>query len=277
MRNFEGQVAVVLGASAEGGTGWAIAEALAKAGAKVVVGARSYEPLKRLADKIGGLAVRCDGGSEADITALAEAAIAAYGRIDIAVNSAATPTLGLINEATPELMMQAVQVNFIGMTYFVRDMAARMTNGGSMILISSMTATHPLQPHFAYACAKAATECLVKYAAQEFGPQGIRVNGIRIATSVSDMAGDFFNTPGVGEQFAREVPLGRLGQPEDIADAALWLAGPAYVSGLTIDVSGGNQMNRFPFLSDLPGADKSYEGSAALYDREQGLGYKPAG
>ncbi len=277
MRNFEGKVAVVLGASAEGGTGWAIAEALAKAGAKVVVGARSYEPLKRLADRIGGLAVRCDGGNEADITALADAAIAEYGRIDIAVNSAATPTLGLIRDATPELMQQAIQVNFLGMTYFVRDMAARMKDGGSMILISSMSATHPLQPHFSYACAKAASECLIKYAAQEYGPQNIRVNGIRIGTVVSDMAGDFFNTPGVGEKFAREVPLGRLGTPADIADAALWLSGPAYISGVTLDISGGNQINRFPFLNELPGGDESYEGSGALYDREQGQGYVPTG
>jgi len=273
MRDLHGKVAVVLGASAEGGTGWAIAEALAAAGAKVVVGARSMEPLKRLADKIGGLAVRCDGGSEAEITALSEAAIKAFGRIDIAVNSAATPTLGLIQDATPDMMAQALQVNFIGMTYFVRDFAARMGEGGSIILISSMSATHPLQPHFSYACAKAATECLVQYAAQEYGPRGIRVNGIRIGTSVSNMAGDFFNSPGVGEKFAREIPMGRLGKPEDIADAVLWLAGPAYISGSTLDVSGGNQINRFPFLDELPGADKNYEGSAALYDREQGRGY----
>lgn len=274
MSDLTGKVAVVLGASAEGGTGWGVAEGLAAAGAKVVVGARSFEPLSRLADKIGGLAVRCDGGDDEQIAALRDAAVERYGKIDIAVNSAATPTLGLISEVTPELMQQAVQVNLFGMAYFVRRMAEGMNDNGSIILISSMSATHPIFPHFAYACAKAGTECLVRYAAVEYGGRGIRVNGIRIATVMSDMAGALYNAPGVGEQFLKEVPLGRFGYPADMANAVLWLSGPAYMTGSVLDVSGGNQINRFPFMSELPGGDANYEGSGALHDREQGLGYK---
>lgn len=273
MSDLKGKVAVVLGASAEGGTGWGIAEGLASAGARVVVGARSYEPLKRLADKIGGLAVRCDGGDAEQITALRDAVIEKYGKIDIAVNSAATPTLSSIAEVTPELMQQAVQVNLFGMTYFVRDMASVMSDGGSIVLISSMSATHPISPHFAYACAKAGTECLIRYAALEFGERGIRVNGIRIGTVMSDMARDLYNTPGVGERFLKEIPLGRFGQPEDMADAVKWLSGRAFITGSILDISGGNQLNRFPFLDELPGGDESYEGSGALFDREQGRGY----
>jgi NAD(P)-dependent dehydrogenase (short-subunit alcohol dehydrogenase family) len=274
MRDLTGKVAVVLGASAEGGTGWGIAEGLADAGAKVVVGARSFEPLKRLADKIGGLAVACDAGDEAQITALRDAAIKEFGRIDIAVNSAATPTMGLIADSNAALMEQAVRVNLFGMTYFVRDMAEAMTDGGSIVLISSMSATHPIMPHFAYACAKSGSECLVKYAAMEYGKRGIRVNGIRIATVMSEMARDHYNTPGVSERFIHEIPLGRLGSPEDMADAVLWLSGPAYISGSILDVSGGNQITRFPYLHELPGEGASYEGSGALADREAGLGYK---
>jgi NAD(P)-dependent dehydrogenase (short-subunit alcohol dehydrogenase family) len=273
MTNLTGKVAVVLGASAEGGTGWGVAEGLAAAGAKVVVAARTFDPLKKLADKIGGTAIACDAGNEAQITELRDETLKRYGKIDIAVNSAATPTMGLISNATPALMQQAVQVNLFGMTYFVRDMAAGMNDGGSIILISSMSATHPIAPHFAYACAKAGTECLVRYAAIEFGPRRIRVNGIRIATVMSDMARDLYNTPGVGERFIHEVPLGRLGQPDDMADAVCWLSSATYVTGTILDVSGGNQLTRFPFLEELPGADRSYEGSGALYDREHGLGY----
>lgn len=274
MSDLRGKVAVVLGASAEGGTGWGIAEGLAAAGAKVVVAARSLEPLKKLAAKIGGTAVACDGGDEAQITALRNQTLKLYGKIDIAVNCAATPTLGPISQVTPELMQQAVQVNLFGMTYFVRDMAAAMGEGGSIILISSMSATHPIFPHFAYAAAKAGTESMIKYAALEYGPRQIRVNGIRIATVMSDMAGPLYNTPGVGERFIHEIPLGRLGQPEDMADAVLWLSGRAFITGSILDISGGNQINRFPFLSELPGADSAYEGTGALHDREQGLGYK---
>jgi len=273
MAELTGKVAVVLGASAEGGTGWGIAEELARQGAKVVVAARSFEPLQRLAGKIGGTAVRCDGGSEEDIINLRKAALDAYGRVDIAVNSAATPVLSSIAEVSPDILQQAVQVNFFGMTYFVREMAAAMAGPGSIILISSMSATHPIEPHFAYACAKSATECLVRYAAREYGPRQIQVNGIRIATVMSEMSSDLYNSPGVGERFSREVPLGRLGTPADMARAVVWLSGPAYVTGSVIDVAGGNQLNRFPHLDELPGALANYEGAGALYDREQGQGF----
>jgi NAD(P)-dependent dehydrogenase (short-subunit alcohol dehydrogenase family) len=270
MHDLSGKVAVVLGASAEGGTGWGIAEALAAAGAKVVVGARSFEPLQRLAKKIDGFAVQCDAGKEADIKALKDRTLEKYGKLDIAVNSAATPTLGLIAQATQELMQQGVQVNFFGMAFFVRYMAEAMKGPGSIVVISSMSATHPVFPHFAYAGGKAATECMVKYAAIEYGPRKIRVNGIRIATVMSEMARAHYNTPGVSERFIHEIPLGRLGQPQDMADAVLWLSGPAFITGSMLDVSGGNQINRFPFIEELPGQGASYEGSGALYDREHG-------
>ncbi len=272
MSDLTGKVAVVLGASAPAGTGWGIAEGLAAQGAKVVVAARSFEPLQRLAAQIGGLAVRCDAGVEADIVALKERTLEACGRLDIAVNSAATPTLGFIRDATPELLLQGVQTNYFGMVYFVRSMAEAMTGPGSIVLVSSMSVTHPIAPHFAYAAGKAAMECMVKYAAIEYGPRKIRINGIRIATVFSDMARDHYNAAGVGERFVHEIPLERLGMPADMADAAVWLAGADYVTGCMLDISGGNQLTRFPFLSELPGQGASYEGSGALYDREHGKG-----
>lgn len=273
MRDLTGKTAVVLGASAEGGTGWGIAEALANAGAKVVVGARSMGPLQKLADKIGGLAVRCDGGSEDDISALSDAAAKEYGKIDIAVNSAATPTLSMIRNITPELMQQAVSTNLFGMTYFVKHMARNMPDGGAMVLISSMSATQPIEPHFAYAAAKAGTECMIKYAALEFADQKIRVNGIRIATVYSEMAKSHYDSAGITERFVHEIPAGRLGTPDDMADTVLWLAGNEYITGSMLDIAGGNQINRFPFLNELPGAGESYEGAGALADRESGKGF----
>lgn len=273
MRDLTGKIAVVLGASAEGGTGWVIAEDLAAAGAKVVVGARSMGPLKKLADKIGGLAVRCDAGSDDDIAALSDAAAQKYGKIDIAVNSAATPTLSMIRDITPELMQQAVSTNLFGMAYFVKHLARNMPDGGAMVLISSMSAIHPIEPHFAYASAKAGMECMIKYAAREFADQKIRVNGIRIATVYSEMAKSHYDTPGITERFVYEIPAGRLGQPSDMADTVLWLAGNDYITGSVLDIAGGNQLNRFPYLHELPGSGASYEGAGALADRESGKGF----
>ncbi|GGC19057.1 short-chain dehydrogenase [Novosphingobium marinum] len=273
MRDLSGKTAVVLGASAEGGTGWGIAEALAAAGANVVVAARSMGPLQKLADKIGGLAVRCDGSSDEDIASLSDAAAEKYGKIDIAVNSAATPTLSMIRDITPELMQQAASSNLFGMAYFLKHMTRNMPDGGSIVLISSMSATHPIAPHFSYAAAKAGTECMIKYAALEFADQKVRVNGIRIATVYSEMAKSHYDSPGISERFIHEIPAGRLGTPEDMADTVLWLAGNDYITGSMLDIAGGNQINRFPFLEELPGAGESYEGAGALADRESGKGF----
>lgn len=270
MNYFEGKVAVVLGASAEAGTGWAIAEALAAAGAKVVVGARSEAPLRKLAQKIGGTAVVCDAGNEAQVNNLAEAAIKQYGKLDIAINSAGATTLGMVADANDEELDEAFRLNFYGNVYFIKHMAVTMEKNGSIVVISSLSTTHPIVPNFAYACAKSATDCLVRYAALEYGPRNIRVNSILPGPIVSDMAKDMFSNPAAVKVFESEIPLGRLGYPRDYADAALWLAGPAFVTGLNIPVCGGNQLTRFPFISELPGADRAWEGGVgtALYDRE---------
>jgi NAD(P)-dependent dehydrogenase (short-subunit alcohol dehydrogenase family) len=274
MTDLRGKVAVVLGASAEGGTGWGVAEELAAQGAKVVVAARSFEPLQRLAEKIGGHAVRCDAGDFEQIANLRDETLRTFGKIDIAVNSAATPTLSLIRDVTPEIMQQAAGVNFFGMVYFIRHMAEGMNDGGSLVLISSMSATHPIAPHFAYAGAKAAMEATIKYAALEYGPRGIRVNGIRIATVYSEMAKMLYDAPGVAEVFLKEIPLGRWGYPADMASAVVWLSSGVYMTGSILDVNGGHHINRFPFLEELPGGDKNYEGAGALADRAAGKGYK---
>jgi 3-oxoacyl-[acyl-carrier protein] reductase len=267
MNSFEGKVAVVLGASAEGGTGWAIAEALANAGAKVVVGARSMDSLQKLADKIGGLAVKCDAGKEDQVKALADAAVDAYGKVDIAVNSAGLPVMGMIADSPVENLKMAMDVNYYGQFYFTKYMAEAIGSDGSIIFISSITTTHPGFPHFAYACSKSASDCLVRYAAMEYGPRNIRVNSILPGAIRSEMAREVFNDKAMESVYNKEIPLGRIGEPEDFANAVLWLAGPAYVTGLNLQVNGGNQLTRMPFLSELPGGADSYGEGKPLGDR----------
>lgn len=265
--NLSGKVAVVLGASAEGGTGWAIAEALAAQGAKVVVGARSLQPLQRLAQRIGGTAVTCDAGDRAQVEALAKAARETYGRLDIAVNSAGLPVMSLVSEVTQDKLDDAVRVNFFGNVYFVKYMAEAIGSNGSIVLISSMSTTHPVFPHFAYACAKSAADCLVRYAAIEYGARGIRINSILPGAIRSEMAREAFAVPGFEAAYVKEIPLQRVGLPEDFANAVLWLAGPAYVTGLNLQVNGGNQLTRLPYLSELPMGQESYGSGKPLGDR----------
>jgi NAD(P)-dependent dehydrogenase (short-subunit alcohol dehydrogenase family) len=252
------KVAVVLGASAEGGTGWAVAEGLAAEGAKVVVAARRLEPLQKLADRIGGRAFACDAANEDDIVRLSKAAVDAYGPIDIAVNSAGQPVLGMIANARTDKLQRALDVNYVANVHFIKNMAAAMRDGGSIVLITSSSAAQPVFPHFAYACAKAATDCLVRYAAVEYGPRGIRVNSVQPGPIKTDLASNLYATPGVEEIFAREIPLGRVGLPSDYANAVVWLAGSAFVTGLNLPVSGGNQLTRMPRTDELPLGPESY-------------------
>jgi NAD(P)-dependent dehydrogenase (short-subunit alcohol dehydrogenase family) len=265
--NLAGKVAVVLGASAEGGTGWAVAEALARNGAKVVVGARSLAPLKVLADRIGGIAVACDAGDEAQVKAMAKLALDAYGRLDIAVNAAGQPVMSLIADVEQSHLDTAVRVNLFGNFYFVRHMAEAIGANGSIVLISSISTTHPVQPHVAYACAKAGSDCLVRYAALEYGARNIRVNSILPGSIKSDMAREGFATPGFEEAFAREVPLGRVGYPEDFANAVLFLAGPSYMTGVNLQLNGGAQLTRMPYLDEMPGGARAYGSGKVLGDR----------
>jgi NAD(P)-dependent dehydrogenase (short-subunit alcohol dehydrogenase family) len=260
--NFEGKNALVLGASAAGGTGFAIARALAQGGANVTIAARSEDRLAVLAEKIGARHLRCDAGNPEDIRQLAQFATM-DGNLDIAVNAAALPVIGSIATISTADVDAALQVNYLGMLHFLRETTERMNDEGSVVLISSYSAVQPIQPHFAYACARAATDCLVRYAALEFGPRGIRVNSVQPGPIKSDLAKDLFAIPGVDAIYAREIPLGRVGTPEDYADVALWLSGPAFVTGLNIPVNGGNQLTRMPRIDELPYGERSYEGDYA--------------
>lgn len=252
MSNLQDKVAIVLGASAEGGTGWAVAEELARRGAKVAVAARKKDRLDALAERIGGIAIACDIASESDVEQLISRTLAHFGAIDIAVNCAAARSPSMLADLDSAQIGQSLAVNFMGPFHFVKKLAAVMREGGSIILFSSYSAVQPVLPHAAYACAKAATDCLVRYAAIEYAPRGIRVNSIQPGPIKSEMVAETFARPGVEAALAREIPLGRVGLPQDYADAVAWLAGPAFVTGLNLPVLGGGQMTRMPRPDEMP-------------------------
>jgi NAD(P)-dependent dehydrogenase (short-subunit alcohol dehydrogenase family) len=257
---FKDKVAVVLGCSAAAGIGHAIARALAERGAKLVVAARRFEKVQALADITGGHAVRCDATREGDIKALARAALDRYGRVDIAVNAAGMSlSSGKIADISDSLLQDVMQLNFFANVYFVRHMAEAIQNDGAIVLFSSMSATHPLDGIVGYGCAKAATDCLVRYAAVEYGPRNIRVNSILPGLIWSELAAPLFSAPGVEPVLTKEIPLGRLGKPEEAAEAALWMCGPSYVTGLSIPIAGGQQLNRYPFPSEYPGGAENLD------------------
>jgi NAD(P)-dependent dehydrogenase (short-subunit alcohol dehydrogenase family) len=250
---LDGKVAVVLGASAEAGTGWAIAKALAGAGAKVVIAARRPAELQVRARAIGATAVVCDAAQESQVKDLAEAALREHGKLDIAVNAAFSAVGSTIADASREMLIAPMEVNYFGNVYFVKHMAKAIESDGSIVLISSSSAQNTMLPYFPYACSKAALDCLVRYAALEYGPKRIRVNSILPGAIRSEAARELWATPGMEELFSRDVPLGRIGEPADFADAVLWLASATYVTGLNVPVSGGLHLTRSPLPSELPG------------------------
>lgn len=247
---------LVLGASREGGTGWAIAEALAKDGHHVTVGARSREGIERLAARIGGTAVACDATVETDVARLLDAAVAARGPLDAAVLVAGEGVIGNIDDMPRAEFERCLQLNFHAPVYFVRHAARRLRDEGSIVLMSSIAATNPWQGYFAYGAAKAAVHALVRYAALEYAPRRIRVNAVCPGPiETAEAAERLHRNPNVAEALTREVPLGRRPTTAEVAEAVTWFAMRAgAITGEWLRVDGGLHLRRPPSPQEMGAA-----------------------
>ena len=146
--------------------------------------------------------------------------------------------------------MPALQ--FIGPFYFFQAMIGAMTQGGSIIRISSATATIMLNDHAAYMGAKAGTDHVIRCVANEFGERGIRANSISPGLTDTPMTAGAKQTPGVFEAFAAAYPLGRVGTSDDIAAAAVWLASDeCFMTGQNLQVNGGLTLRRNPNRDEI--------------------------
>lgn len=244
--------AIVLGASSQGGIGEAIARIFAAQGANVIVSGRKMAPLKSLAEDIGGTAQSCDVTSEAEIEALFAKATETNGKVDIAVNAAGINSPVPIAALTQESLQHMSEVQFIGPTLFIKQAAAAMSGGGSIITLSSVTAELTGPNLGAYAATKAAVDKIVRVAAVEYGPQGIRVNSLSPSLTQTPMTEKIFQTASMIKAFEKETPLGRMVTPEDVAFAALYLASERCVAtGDNIRVSGGAHLRRLPTYPEM--------------------------
>lgn len=242
-----GKVAVVTGASK--GIGAAIATHLAANGAAVVV---NYASSKSGADKVvaditkaGGkaIAVQADASKQADISRLFAETKQAYGRVDILVNNAGIYEFGALEAITEEHFHKQFNLNVLGLLLTTQEAVKLFpATGGSIVNISSVVGPHPVAGAAVYSATKGAVDSITKSLAKELGPKKIRVNSLNpgmIETEGVHSAGF------IGSDFQKllvtQTPLGRIGQPDDTAKVAVFLASDdsGWVTGETLLVSGG--------------------------------------
>lgn len=256
MSALAGQTAFITGAS--GAIATASAIALAKDGARLALMARRDAGLARSEAAIRAvvpdaeiLPIVGDCGDEAAVQhALAEAHAMA-GRLDIIFATVGGGGFRPFLQLDVETLRQEMEHNLFTAFFAVRHGAPLMRAGGSIICTSSSSAPLTFRLLSGYHIAKGALEALVRAAADELGAQGIRVNAVRPGLTRSDSTGDIFAGPGSAATFLPEFPLGRFGEPEDIAGAVRFLAGPesGWMTGECLSVDGGNHLRRNPDLT----------------------------
>lgn len=247
MFDLSGKTALITGSSR--GIGRAIAEAMASVGAQVVISSRKAEACETVAAAIraaGGqaTAIACNVGDKVQLDALVAKARAAFGSIDILVNNVgANPTLGPLADLSDEAFDRVFANNVKSALQLSRlvlpEMAAR--RDGAVIFISSIAALRASARINAYGAAKAALMQLARGLAAEWGAQNIRVNCIAPGLIKTDFARALWEDEALARRRIAETPLGRLGEPRDVAGAAVLLASPAgsFITGQTIVVDGG--------------------------------------
>lgn len=255
MSRLVGKVAVVMGAAGRGNMAQTIARRLAGDGAKVVLGGRNEAALAECATELGGAWARCDLTSEADLTALMRMATDRFGGLDIAVNATGWGLLKPFLETTRQELHKIVDLQFVGSFLFYQAALRSMRDGGSLIQISSATATIMLEDHAAYMGTKAGSEHVIRCIANEFGARGIRANCVAPGFTATPMTARAAANPAVVAAFEREYPLGRVGTSEDIAAAVAFLVSDeCFITGQTLQVNGGLTLRRNPTKAEIGAA-----------------------
>lgn len=246
-RKLEGKVAIVTGASK--GIGAAIARQFAAEGAAVVVNyATSREGADRVVADInakGGkaVAIQANLAQEADVRRLFAETKSAFDRLDILVNNAGVYEFAPLEEVTPTHFHRQFDLNVLGLILATQEAAKLFgSSGGSIINISSVAATSAPPTASVYSATKGAVNTITRSLAQELGPRKIRVNAINPGMVETEGV----RTLGIAEsdfrkQVESQTPLGRIGQPDDIAPAAVFLASDdaKWITGETLYISGG--------------------------------------
>lgn len=245
--SLKNKTALITGSSR--GIGRAIAVAYARAGAKVVVTSRKLDACKAVVEQLKGegleaTAIACNISSKEQIHALVEQTEAAYGKVDVLVcNAAVNPYYGPMSEIPDDAFTKVLQVNIVSNMWLVNRVAPGMAaqGNGSIVIISSIAGLTGSRVLGAYAVSKAADMQLARNLALEWGKKGVRANCIAPGLVRTDFAKALWDNPDTLKAALASSPLNMIGEPEDIAGAALLLGSDAgrFITGTTIVIDGG--------------------------------------
>ena len=242
------------------GIGFGIAAKLMEANAQVTIAGRREDVLNEAAERLdasvsssGNIKVVCCDVTDAQAVRNAvEVAANDKGVLDIAVANAGIGAGGPFLTMTGETLRSVLEVNVVGAFNTIQAAAETMrSSGGSIIAISSIAGALGGRFRAAYASSKAALDMLVRSAADELGGFGIRINSIRPGVVESEATAMMFeHMPHIIDDYKKNMPLGRVGEPEEVGDAVVWLAGSgsSWVTGQNIAVDGGHTLRRAPDL-----------------------------
>lgn len=246
--NLEGEIAVITGGAT--GLGRQIAEAFADAGAHLVICARDFDRCRQAADELGrhgkrALGLHCDVTSESDVTGMVQQALSEFGRVDILVNNSGLAWAGSPESLSLHDWQRVLDVNLNGV-FLVSQAVGRVMitqNAGRIINIASIAGIMGSSPEvvdtIAYSTSKAAVIHFTRDLACKWARHGIRVNCIAPGWFSTKMSRRVIEVR--GEEIVSRIPLGRLGNDDDLKGAAVFLASAAssYITGQTFVVDGG--------------------------------------
>ena len=249
-QRLAGKVAVVTGSGR--GIGKGVALKLAQEGASVVVNYRkSEDEAKAVVKEIEqqgskAAAIQADMSKVEDIAQLFDRTIEKFGKLDILVSNAGIEHFGKLEEVTAEEFDRTFAVNTRGQFFAMREAAKRISDGGRIVCMSSISSIHPVPNHAVYGGSKAANESFARHFALDLGDRGITVNAVAPGATKTDMGNKYAkyysqSDKPIEEEMKEMSPLGRIGKPQDIANVIAFLVSDegGWLTGQTIHATGG--------------------------------------
>ena len=252
-RRFEGRTALVTGGAS--GIGRATVQRLVSEGAEVVVGDTDEAGLSALVDEMGDAveARRCDVTSEGDVERLATTTVERFGGLQVAFVNAGIGSAQRLVDADLEQWRQVMDVNLTGAFLTIKHAARHMDDGGAIVATASLNSVQVGPGMGAYCASKAGLAMLVQVAALELGGRGIRVNAVGPGFVRTPLTEGAFDLPPIVEGYVENTPLGRHGNPEEIAGLVAYLASDeaSYISGSLMLIDGAAHTMKYPDVAGI--------------------------